>query len=86
MKRLGFWSLVVLLAAVAGGTLSYKPWKAFLAQRSQTAEHRSQMEASERRSADLARKKAELESNKGREKQAREQGFRRPGEVLVDES
>ena len=38
MKKLGFWTLIVALAAVAGGTLSYKPWKAFFEQRS-TREH-----------------------------------------------
>lgn len=85
MKKIGFWGLIVLMAAVAGGALSYKPWKAYLEQRSVAMGHKAEMEASERRAANLAREKAALESNKGREAQAREHNYVRPGERPVED-
>ena len=84
MKKLGFWTLIVALAAVAGGTLSYKPWKAFFEQRSIANEQRKEMDDAEKNRGALAREKAALESHSGREALAREHGFIRPGERPVE--
>jgi cell division protein FtsB len=84
MKKLGFWTLIVVFAAVAGGALSYKPWRAFLEQRSIAVGQKAEMDQAERNRAKLAREKAQLESNAGREALARSHGFSKPGEQPVE--
>lgn len=86
MGRRLIWNLLFVLAAVAVGlTLSIKPWKAFLDQRSKADASRREMQLAEKSREDLTRKKAELESKPGRELAARELGYTKPGEKPASE-
>ncbi len=80
MKRTGFWIGLVLMAAIAGGTLSYRPWKAYWEQRRITLAQREALEKAEARKAELARERARLESRVGREQKVRQHSYVRPGE------
>lgn len=84
MKRLGFWMGMVVLAAVVGGALAYKPWSAYLEQRRLTADEKAAMEAAERKIASGESERAKLESRAGKEENARKHGYTKPGEKLLE--
>lgn len=84
MKRLGFWTGLVLLAAVVGGALAYKPWSAYLEQRRITSEQNAAMNEAERKIAQSESERARLESRSGKEQNARAQGFLKKGEKPLE--
>lgn len=86
MKRFGVWTVVVLAAALVGGALSYKPWRAYLDQRQVTSRENEKMHDAELRRAALSAESARLRSNAGREALAREHGMIKPGEKPADEN
>jgi hypothetical protein len=74
MNKKLFWNSAFVLAAIATGiALSVKPWQVY-------AEQRAKADA-----AVEDMREAKYEGSLGREELAREQGFRRPGEVAVPE-
>jgi hypothetical protein len=85
MKRLGFWAGLAVLALATGGALAYKPWMAYLEQRSIATKHEAEMQAAEAKSAELARQKARLDSHAGREAAARLHGYTKPDERDLDQ-
>lgn len=84
-RRLLPWILFVAAGIALGLTVSTKPWNLYRQQRALADESLREMRAAEAAQADLVRRKALLESRSGREEQARELGFRRPGEVPADD-
>ncbi len=81
MARKLFWRAALLVAAAAvGAGLSWKPWKAYLEQRREADRHVAEMREAEQNRANLMRRKTQLESTPGREQQAREAGYLKPGE------
>ena len=84
MRRFGFWTGLVLLAAVVGGALAYKPWSAYLEQRRITAEQNAAMNEAERKIAASESERARLESRAGKEEAARKQGFLKNGEKPLE--
>ena len=86
MRRFGFWTGLILLAAVVGGALAYKPWSAYLEQRRMTAEQNAAMNEAERKIASSESERARLESRTGKEEAARKQGFLKNGEKPLESS
>lgn len=82
MRRYGFYAALILMAAITGAGLSYKPWQAYVEQRKVAQAHQDEMERVEQRRAELAREKARLDTFAGREAMAREQGFMRKNESI----
>lgn len=82
-KRIWTWSVVVL-AIGAGLALSATPWRAYTKQQAATDAQVGEMRAAEESRSALSRQKAQIENPIGREELAREQNFRRPGEVPVE--
>jgi hypothetical protein len=83
-NRLVWEALFVAAALGVGLALSWKPWRMYLEQRAVADRNRAEMRAAEKGRAELARAKAEFESPGGRERAAREQGYRKPGEVPAE--
>lgn len=82
MKRSFGWMLALLaFAAALGAALSFKPWQAYMEQKSETEELRRNMRSLEAEKARLIEERGRAESPVGVEQLAREQGFRKPGEV-----
>ncbi|BBO23324.1 MAG: hypothetical protein L6Q31_03940 [Fimbriimonadaceae bacterium] len=82
MKRSFGWTLALLAFAVAlGAALSFKPWQAYVEQKSETEDQRKAMRALEAEKARLIEERGRSESAVGVEQLAREQGFHRPEEV-----
>lgn len=87
MKRRTMWNLALVAVAIAAGlALSAKPWEAYAKQRASTDRQLAEMRRAEASRAELSRRKAQVESPVGRERLAREQGYRKPGELPVDGS
>lgn len=87
MKRRTIWNLALVTVAVAAGlALSAKPWEAYFKQRESTDRQVTEMRRAEASRAELSRRKAQVESPVGRERLAREQGYRKPGEQPADGS
>ena len=84
MRRLGFWAGFVLLAAVVGGALAYKPWSAYLEQRRLTSAEKAAMEAAEQNIAQSESERVKLESRAGKEENARKHGYTKPGEKPLE--
>ena len=84
MKRLGFWAGLVLLAAVVGGALAYKPWSAYLEQRRLSSDEKAAMETAEQKIAESESERAMLESRAGKEEIARKHGYTKPGEKPLE--
>lgn len=76
--------LVVLAGVAAGVFLSREPWRLFREQRAMTERSLHDMRVAEDRAASLTRRKAHADSPLGREELARQSGYRKLGEVLVD--
>lgn len=87
MKRRKLWNLALVVVAVATGlALSVKPWDAYFKQRESTDRQIAEMQRAEKSRAELSSRKAQVESPVGRERLAREQNYRRPGEQPSDGS
>ncbi len=85
MKQRRLWNIAIVTVALAAGiAMSVRPWEAFFKQRSLTDAQVGQMQSAERERAELSRVKAQVENPTGQEKLAREQNFRRPGEIPVE--
>jgi hypothetical protein len=86
MNKKLFWNSAFVLAAIATGiALSVKPWQVYAEQRAKADAAVEDMREAEQSRVQLTREKAKYEGSLGREELAREQGFRRPGEVAVPE-
>ena len=86
MKNKRIWNVLFVGAAVATGVaLSLKPWRVYSEQRKLANEKVSEMSAAEANRTKLMEQKVRVESSTGREKIARDYGFRRPGEIPLDE-
>jgi len=81
MRRYGFYAVLVLVAAITGAGLGYRPWQAYVEQRKVAQANQAEMEQVEQKRAELAVEKARLETFAGREAMAREQGFMRKSET-----
>ena len=83
MKR----ALPTVLVAVVGVGLglyaSRDVWRRYHDERRDADQARTEMRAAELRKADLQRQKADLESEAGRERLARERGWIKPGETRL---
>jgi hypothetical protein len=81
MKRSAVINLaVVLLAVVAGGVMSLRPWRGYRDQRAETDRQIGQMKTYERERANLLREEARANSSIGHEERARALGYVRPGQ------
>ena len=86
MKDKRIWNLLFVGAAVATGVaLSLKPWRIYTEQRKLANDKISEMSAAETGRTKLMEQKVKLESATGREKIARDYGFRKPGEQPLDQ-
>lgn len=85
MKRTAWTIAVVAVAIGTGLALSAKPWAELKEQRGKTADANADLQAAQTRHADLEKEAARLSNPAGREATAREHGFRKPGEVPVEE-
>ncbi len=80
------WGLVVILAGVVTGAwMSQKPWKEMREQRAQAHAADQEMRRVESERNTLVREAARLDTPAGRERLARERGYRKPGESAPDE-
>ena len=85
MTRKLAWNVVFVLAAMAVGVfLSIKPWRIYQEQRTIADRSLAEMHQAESSRADLLREQADVDSPAGREKLARDAGYRKPGEVPVE--
>ena len=75
---------VALLAVVAGGMLSLRPWRGYLEQRAEANRQISNMRSYERQRAGLLRDEAQATSPIGQEEKARALGYVRPGQQPAD--
>lgn len=76
----------VIFAAIGVGLGLYASrgvWARVHDEKRQADEARAEMQAAELRKADLQRQKADLESEAGRERLARERGWTKPGETRL---
>ena len=71
---------MVLAAAMLGIYLSRGVWTRYQEERRSAQQAETQMQLAEAKKSELLKQKAELESESGREKLAREHGWTRPGE------
>jgi hypothetical protein len=58
-------------------------WSALAKQRAEASNAETRKQAAEKKYADLAEQRARLETPAGQEKQAREMGYRKPGEETM---
>jgi hypothetical protein len=72
--------LAIVLGIGVGLYLSREAWLHYFEQHRATELARRQMQDAEARRADLMRQKADLNSEAGREREAREKGWALPGE------
>ena len=86
MNRKLVLNAVVFLSAVALGVgLSIKPWQVYVLQRKQADFAVAQMKAAEKDLADLTRKRAQYDSELGKEELARNEGYREKDETPVED-
>ena len=78
-KRLAALSIVVLAACVAAFATK-DDWAGLQGQRQAAADAEARRQEAERKYADLAEQRSRLETPAGQERQAREMGYRKPGE------
>lgn len=79
------WNFVFVAAAVATGiVLSLKPWRVYTEQRMLADQKLAEMKSAETSRSSLMEQKVRLESATGREELARNQGYVKPGERLLD--
>lgn len=79
------WNLVFVGAAVATGIiLSLQPWRVYTEQRMLADQKLAEMKAAETSRSRLLEEKVRLESATGREEVARNQGYLKLGERLLD--
>lgn len=83
MKRVLPTLMVAAIGIGLGLYASRGVWARYRDERRQAEAARADMRAAEVRKADLQRQKADLESEAGRERLARERGWTRPGEVRL---
>ena len=83
-RKILYNAVAVALGVAVGVALSIKPWQAYHDQRIKADDAISRAAEMQRRQSELAREKALLNTPLGKEKQAREKGFVRPGETPVD--
>lgn len=84
--KFGYWiSTAIVFGLVTGLVLSQKPWIEWRRQLALTKEAESIMKQAEKDRANEARELAKRDSQIGREKIAREHGYRRPNEIPIDE-
>ena len=84
MKGMVATSLVILVAVATGYALSRTPWNDYSEQKKITREAELDMKKAELERAELVRRQTQLETPSGREKIAREAGYRRSNEVPVE--
>jgi hypothetical protein len=78
-KRLTAITIIVLAVCVAGFA-TRDEWVGLQGQRQAAADAEARRQEAERKYADLAERRTRLETPAGQEKQAREMGYRKPGE------
>ncbi|HEY3779653.1 MAG TPA: hypothetical protein VGL56_01120 [Fimbriimonadaceae bacterium] len=78
-------SLFVLSAVGLGVGLSIKPWKVYRLQRQAADTAVADMRTAEKDRAELTRKKAQYDSELGKEDLARDEGYRQANEVPVED-
>ena len=83
MKRALPTVLVAVIGVGIGLYASRDMWLRYHEQRSEADQARAEMRAAEIRKADLQRQKADLESEAGRERLARERGWLKSGETRL---
>ena len=81
-KRITTLSIGVLALGIAAFA-TRDDWTALGKQRAATAEAESRKQAAESKYAELAEQRARLETPAGQERQAREMGYRKPGEETL---
>lgn len=87
MNRKLLWNAVLLVSAVGVGIgLSIKPWQVYRLQRQQADRAGADMRAAEQERVDLTRKKAQYDSELGKEELARNEGYRLKDETPVEEN
>ncbi|MBS1724495.1 MAG: hypothetical protein JSS66_16250 [Armatimonadetes bacterium] len=85
LRRIG-WTIAVIAVAIGTGLyLSRKPWAELREQRALSRDASDEMKRVEAERADLARQESRLKNPAGREALARERGYRKPGEVPVED-
>lgn len=86
MNRKLIWNIVFIAAAVGAGIgLSIKPWKVYKLQREAANAAVTDMREAERDRAELTRKKAQYDSELGKEELARSEGYRQKNEAPVED-
>lgn len=83
MKRALPTVLVAVIGVGIGLYASRDVWRRYRDERRDADQARIEMRAAEVRKADLQRQKADLESEAGRERLARERGWIKPGETRL---
>ena len=81
-KRLAALSIIVLAASVAAFA-TRDDWAGLADQKRITNDAEARRQEAERKYADLAEQRARLETPAGQERQAREMGYRKPGEEAL---
>ena len=85
MNRKIVWNSIFFLGAVGLGIgLSIKPWQVYRLQRKQADVASAEMRATEQERVELTRKKAQYDSELGKEELARNQGYRQKDENPVE--
>jgi hypothetical protein len=84
-RKLLFSSLFVVTAVGLGVGLSIKPWKVYRLQRQAADTAVADMRGAEKERAELTRKKAQYDSELGKEELARSMGYRQANETPVED-
>lgn len=80
MKRVFVVLTALLIAAAAAVFFNVNTWEHLQEQRAKKSQSDARMQAAEEERARLLEEKADLESPRGREAQARREGYIKPGE------
>jgi len=75
--------IAIVIAAIAGVCLAYRPWKAYLREKSESQLSMEKMHQAEKQRTELAIQKASLDSSVGREAKARDRGYLKKGEEAL---
>jgi hypothetical protein len=80
-KKIWINGVIIVLACLAGGAVTAKPWQVFFKQRAQSDAHMREMRIAEANGIRLLQAEDRAESSVGREEASRAAGYIGPGEV-----
>lgn len=83
-KKFAFELALIVVAVAVGVGFSLKPWQALGDQRRARDQRAKDMASAEKRSEELVRQKAAVDSQLGREALARRNHYTRPGETPIE--